>query len=56
MHFFNFYSCSSNLCCLELFFCIFFNNGFEISVKFCIFDTFLMKKKILGHISTFFKL
>jgi hypothetical protein len=35
-----------------------FFNGLEISVKFCIFDTFfdLKKKNLLGHISTFFKL
>jgi hypothetical protein len=36
-----------------------FFNGFEISVKFRVFDTyfdFFKKKFLLGHISTFFKL
>ncbi len=42
MHFFHFYSCSSNL---FNFFVTFFNflNGFENSMKFCV-----------GHINTFF--
>jgi hypothetical protein len=41
------------------FFCTFlkyFFNGFEISVKFCVFDTFFERKKKIGHISTFFQL
>ncbi len=51
MHFFHFYSCSSNLFCLLLFFGAFFHNFFnvfEISVKFCVFDTFFnfFKKNI----------
>jgi hypothetical protein len=47
---------------LITFFSAFFHNlfnGFEISVKFCVFDTFfdfIKKKNFLGHISTFFKL
>ncbi len=32
-----------------------FSNGFEISVKFCVFWYF-QTKKFFGHISTFFKL
>jgi hypothetical protein len=44
------------------FFCAFFHNffnGFEISVKFCVFCLlfrFFQKKIFLGGISTFFKL
>ena len=47
---FHFYSCSSNLFCLKHFFGAFFYNffnGFEISVKFCVFlHLFYLFKKI----------
>ncbi len=60
MHFFHFYSCSSNLFCWYLFFGAFFYNffnGFEISVKFWFFFTpFLIfcKKKIFCVIFVLF--
>ncbi len=50
------------ICFAYNFFGAFFNNffnGFEINVKFCVFDTFFdffKKQFYLGHINTFFKL
>jgi hypothetical protein len=58
MHFFHFYSCSSNLFCLKPFFGAFFHNffnGFKISVKFCVFNAFFdffEKKIFFCHIGT----
>ncbi len=61
MHFFTFTHVRQTCFAYNLF-CAFFNNffnGFEISVKFCVFDIFFDFFKtnfFKGHISTFFKL
>jgi hypothetical protein len=57
--FFHFYPCSSNLFCLYLFCGAFYHNlfnGFEISVKCCVFDTFVdfLKNKYFGSCYYFF--
>jgi hypothetical protein len=59
MHFFTFTHVRQTCFAYNFFWCIFYNffNGFETSMKFCVFlHLFQFKKKNLGHISTFFKL